>query len=224
MLEINIKRELADFQLNITFKANNDILVLFGPSGCGKTTTLRCIAGLDKPHQGSIRLNGRALFSSELNIFIPPRDRGIGYMFQDYALFPHMNVQKNILYGVKKHKAKTKDMFAELTSLLKIQSLLSRSITHLSGGEKQRVALARALMTEPKLLLLDEPLSALDSETRLTLQDELKAMQKIWRIPFILVTHDKLEAMRMGDQILFLDKGQEIAPPLSWHKRIQESI
>lgn len=216
MLELSIKRKLADFQLDIAFKANNDILVLFGPSGCGKTTTLRCIAGLDKPHHGLIRLNGRTLFSSETNVFKPPRDRGIGYMFQDYALFPHMNVQKNILYGVKKHTAKTQDMFAELTALLKIHPLLTRGIAHLSGGEKQRVALARALMAEPKLLLLDEPLSALDSETRLTLQDELKAMQKIWRIPFILVTHDKAEAIKMGDQILFLDKGREITPPDNW--------
>ncbi len=216
MLELSITRQLADFQLDISLKANNDILVLFGPSGCGKTTTLRCIAGLDKPHQGLIRLHGHTLFCSETNVFIPPRDRNIGYMFQDYALFPHMNVQKNILYGVKKQTVKTRDMFAELTSLLKIHPLLTRGIARLSGGEKQRVALARALMAEPKLLLLDEPLSALDSETRLTLQDELKAMQRLWQIPFILVTHDRTEALKMGDQILFLDKGREITPPDNW--------
>lgn len=212
MLEVAIKRKLPDFQLDIEFTVDNDILVLFGASGCGKTTTLRCIAGLDKPHSGYIRLNGQTFFSSEPKVFVPPRDRGIGYMFQDYALFPHMNVQKNILYGVKRHVKKTQEIFDELIVLLKIRSLLSRSIPQLSGGEKQRVALARALMAEPKLLLLDEPLSALDSETRLELQDELIAMQKLWKIPFILVTHDKEEAKKMANQIIFLDKGRKVDP------------
>lgn len=216
MLEIAIKRSLPDFRLDIAFAANNDILILFGASGCGKTTTLRCIAGLDRPNAGYIRLNGQTFFDGDAKIFVPPRDRGIGYMFQDYALFPHMNVRKNILYGVKNHVAKTGDMFAELVALLKIGSLLSRNIRQLSGGEKQRIALARALMAEPKLLLLDEPLSALDSETRGELQDELKAMQKLWKIPFILVTHDKDEAKKMGHKIIFLDKGRQAAAPQNW--------
>lgn len=210
MLEVAIKRSLADFQLAIQFKVNNTILILFGASGCGKTTTLRCIAGLDKPHNGYIRLNGQTLFSSEPQAFVPPKDRGIGYMFQDYALFPHMNVQKNILYGVKNHAGKTQAMFEDLINLLKIRPLMARGIAQLSGGEKQRVALARALMTEPKLLLLDEPLSALDSETRRELQDELIVLQKLWQIPFILVTHDKEEAQKMGDQIIFLEQGRQI--------------
>lgn len=216
MLEVKIKQNLSDFQLDIEFTAQNEILVLFGASGCGKTTTLRCIAGLDKPHAGHIKFYGRTFYASESKVFVPPRERGIGYMFQDYALFPHMSVQKNILYGVKSHVAKTREMFAELTVLLKIPHLLSRGIAKLSGGEKQRVALARALMAEPKLLLLDEPLSALDSKTRLELQDELKDLQKIWQIPFILVTHDIEEAKKMGHRIIFLDQGRVIAPPHGW--------
>jgi molybdate transport system ATP-binding protein len=216
MLEVAIKQNLSDFQLDVEFVANNKILVLFGASGCGKTTTLRCIAGLDKPHSGYIRLNGQTFFSSESKIFVPPMNRGIGYMFQDYALFPHMSVQKNILYGVKNRDVKARGMFAELIALLKIPHLLDRGVSKLSGGEKQRVALARALMAEPKLLLLDEPLSALDSETREELQDELKAMQKLWKIPFILVTHDKEEAKKVGDKIIFLANGRETVSPCGW--------
>ena len=147
-----------------------------------------------------------------------PRVRNIGYMFQDYALFPHMSVKKNIWYGVKKYSVHSEEIYRKLMGLLKIEHLEKRFIGQLSGGEKQRVALARALMAEPKLLLLDEPLSSLDNETRLEVQAELKKMQELWNIPFILVTHDADEARAMGDQIVFIDKGRQVAPPLSWGK------
>ena len=216
MLAVEIKKELPDFTLELQFTVENNILVLFGPSGCGKTTTLRSIAGLVKPDQGSIIHNGAVLFCSESNTNLLPRQRQVGYMFQDYALFPHMNVRKNIWYGVKQQTDKANELYEKLLSLLKIEQLIGRFVGQLSGGEKQRVALARALMAEPAILLLDEPMSSLDRETRLELQAELKNMQQIWQIPFILVTHNLEEATTLGDQLLFLEKGRQIAQPANW--------
>jgi molybdate transport system ATP-binding protein len=137
-------------------------------------------------------------------------------MFQDYALFPHMNVQRNIWYGVKRHTADTDEIYRKLLALLKIEQLTGRSVERLSGGEKQRVALARALMAEPQLLLLDEPLSSLDKNARGELQAELKNLHALWDIPFILVTHDPDEAKALADQIIFLDQGRQVPPPPSW--------
>lgn len=213
MLAVDIKKRLADFTLEVKFTVERNVLVLFGPSGSGKTTVLRSIAGLVRPDEGSIVYDGRVFFSAAGNTFVPPRERSIGYMFQEYALFPHMNVKRNIWYGVKKHNQAADEMYGRLMELLKIEHLAGRYIGQLSGGEKQRVALARALMAEPKILLLDEPLSSLDSATRLELQAELKRMQEIWNIPFILVTHDPDEAKALGHQILYLDKGRQAAPP-----------
>ena len=181
---------------------NHEVLVLFGPSGSGKTTVLRCIAGLIRPDAGRIVLGGRVFFDSAMRVFLPPKDRGIGYVFQEYALFPHMSVEKNILYGVKKSGEESQTLFFDLIDVLNISYLLRRRPGQISGGEKQRVALARALMAEPKLLLLDEPLSALDRSIRLELQDLLLELKRRWKIPFILVTHDMEEAERMGDRIL----------------------
>lgn len=210
MLKVTIKKILPDFDLEMDFEVKNNITVLFGPSGCGKTTTLRCIAGLERPDAGKIMLDDQSFFSSMEKIFVPPRERGVGYMFQDYALFPHMSVESNILYGVKKKDNTSQELYRELIDLLKIEPLIHRGIKQLSGGEKQRVALARALMANPKILLLDEPLSALDSETRLELQDELKNMQSIWGIPFIMVTHDREEAEKLSDQTIYMNKGKRI--------------
>lgn len=210
MFQICIQKQLPDFLLHIEFSINREILVLFGPSGCGKTTTLRCIAGLAKPDMGKICLDNRTFYDSKNAIFVPPRERNVGYMFQEYALFPHLNVKKNIWYGVKQGGEQADNMYQRLTKLLKIEQLEKRPIGQLSGGEKQRVALARALMAEPKILLLDEPLSALDQATRAELQLELKHLQKMWDIPFVLVTHDFAEAQNMGDQILFIHQGQQV--------------
>ena len=211
MLSVDIRCDLPDFSLDLQFRVERDILVLFGPSGCGKTTTLRSIAGLVKPDAGRIVLDGKVFFDVAAGIFAPPRERQIGYMFQDFALFPHMNVQKNIWYGVKQHGEAAQEMYEKLLGLLKIEHLGTRRVGQLSGGEKQRVALARALMAEPKLLLLDEPLSSLDKKTRLELQAELMEMQKLWKIPFVLVTHDPEEAETMGGQVLFLEQGRQVA-------------
>lgn len=216
MLRVDIKKKLADFTLEIQFAVENNILVLFGPSGSGKTTILRSIAGLIKPDEGKIIYQDRPFFCSETKTFIPPQHRCVGYMFQEYALFPHMNVKKNIWYGVKEQEQKANELYEKLMGLLKIEHLASRFIDRLSGGERQRVALARALMARPNILLLDEPLSALDKDTRDELQAELRKMQEIWSIPFILVTHDLDEARVLGDQILFIEKGRQVSRPLAW--------
>jgi molybdate transport system ATP-binding protein len=210
MLTIKIQKQLPDFLLKIRFSVTNNAVVLFGPSGCGKTTILRCIAGLTKPESGHIHLNGQTLYDSESKICLPPRNRGIGFVFQEYALFPHMSVQKNILYGVKRADEPSRIFYNELLMLLKIENLIHRYPVELSGGEKQRVALARALMAGPRILLMDEPLSALDNEIRHELQNELLRMKKYLKIPFILVTHDMEEARKLGDQIIFINKGRPI--------------
>ncbi|MDU4960570.1 MAG: ATP-binding cassette domain-containing protein [Sporomusaceae bacterium] len=211
MLVVDIQKQLADFRLDIRFSLGNHILVLFGASGAGKTTLLRTIAGLVKPDQGLIRHHGRLFFSSDDRFFLPPRARRIGYMFQEYALFPHMDVRENIWYGAPKADLQARVLYERLIELLRIGQLADRPVTRLSGGEKQRVALARALMTGPELLLLDEPLSALDETTRGELQTELKRIQALWKIPFILVTHDPVEAKRLGDKFLVIEKGREAA-------------
>jgi len=218
MLTVAIKKKLSDFTLDISFTVPNKTLVLFGPSGCGKTTTLRCIAGLLKPDEGSIISNETVFYSSKTATHLPPQKRNVSYMFQDFALFPHMSVKHNIWYGIKNHNNQSKELYEKLINLLNIEHLPQRSINQLSGGEKQRVAMARALMAEPQILLLDEPLSALDAQSRYELQGELKKLQEIWRIPFLLVTHSPEEAQSLGSEVIFIDQGHQVPdPPLSWN-------
>lgn len=207
MLVANIEAQLDYFDLKVEIAVDKEILVLLGPSGCGKTTALKCIAGLTVPKSGFVRLNGRTLFSSIDMINIPTRLRKIGFVFQDYALFPHMTVEQNVRYGltVNRKASGNKALTSQMLDMMKITHLKNRFPRHLSGGEKQRVALARALINKPELLLLDEPLSALDADTRLELQTELKVIQSRWNIPCILVTHDSEEAERMGSNKAHLE-------------------
>ena len=178
---------MQDTPQNISFSIENNILILFGPSGCGKTTLLRCIAGLIPMEEGEISLGNKCFYSTKADICIPPQNRKIGFVFQDYALFPHYNVRQNILYGVRPKNKEVQQRLLDLLTLLKIEHLIDRAPLTLSGGEKQRVALARALITQPDILILDEPLSALDNNTRKELQEELKKLHSLWNIPFILI-------------------------------------
>jgi molybdate transport system ATP-binding protein len=211
VFKANFKKTLPCFELDVNISLNQGILVLVGHSGAGKTTILQCIAGLQTPSSGEINIHGKTVFSSVLGTDIPIRNRRVGYVFQDYALFPHMTVENNVLYGKpKKRSHLSHDLtVSKVLEMLKIGHLRNRFPNQLSGGEKQRVALARALMTEPELMLLDEPLSALDTDTRNILQKELLKLQTLWQIPFILVTHDLQEAEMLGDQILEIDRGKQ---------------
>ena len=211
MLKPHFKKKLPTFELEVNISLSQGILVLVGPSGAGKTTILQCVAGLQTPSWGEININDKLVFSSEQGADIPIRKRRIGYLFQDYALVPHMTVEKNVMYGRPQKGSSPNKVLtvSNVLEMLKIEHLINRYPNQISGGEKQRVALARALMTEPELLLLDEPLSALDPDTRSTLQQELLKLQATWQIPFILVTHDAQEAEMLGDQIIKLDQGRQ---------------
>ncbi|WP_079529069.1 ATP-binding cassette domain-containing protein [Halobacillus hunanensis] len=202
MLSLTIKKKLPHFTLNASFQAGNETVVMYGPSGSGKTTILNCIAGLTHPNEGEIKLNNRFLFHTNRNP-LPVQKRKIGYLFQDYALFPHMTVYKNISYG-----ATDDQLVNKLLEVVGIKHLTSKYPRQISGGEKQRVALARALATEPDLLLLDEPFSSLDQETKNQCYQELLRLRKLWEIPIILVTHDWEEAKKLADRILPIESGE----------------
>lgn len=211
MIKARFGKKLPSFELQIDIALNNGILAIVGPSGAGKTTLLQCIVGLQKPSWGEIQIGGRLIFSSEQGTNLPTRNRRIGYVFQDYALFPHMTVEKNVIYGMSKENNTLNKILSvsSILTMLKIDHLRKRYPGEISGGEKQRVALARALMTSPELLLLDEPLSALDQDTRSTLQQELLKIQSQWQIPIILVTHNIQEAELLGDQIIRITSGKQ---------------
>ncbi|MFC7319951.1 ATP-binding cassette domain-containing protein [Halobacillus campisalis] len=202
MLFVSIQKKLSHFQLQAAFQIKSETVILFGPSGSGKTTILNCIAGLTDPDTGEISLDDTILFKSKKNK-LPIQKRQVGYVFQDYALFPHMTVRKNIEYG-----AYDSLVTQQLLNLLRIHHLADKYPRQISGGEKQRVALARALATKPGVLLLDEPFSSLDEETKNECYHHLNRLKKEWKIPILLVTHDKQEAKKLGDRILSIREGK----------------
>ncbi|HSF31815.1 MAG TPA: ABC transporter ATP-binding protein [Candidatus Tectomicrobia bacterium] len=184
------------------------VTVLFGPSGSGKTTVLRCLAGLERPEAGWIRSGTDTWFDAAQKVFLPPQRRGIGYLFQEYALFPHMTVSQNIAYGLTDRSESARHRrITEMLRLVQLEGLEDRYPGQLSGGQRQRVALARALARRPRLLLLDEPLSALDAGIRAQLRVELRQLLVELGIPVVLVTHDRVEAMTLGDHVVVLDQG-----------------
>lgn len=199
MLEVQIYKKLAEFDLDVFFQVNDNILGLMGASGSGKSMTLKCIAGIETPDQGRIVLNDRVLFDSEKKINVPIQKRNVGYMFQSYALFPNMNVYENISVGLRARKVKDVDIVAQkVMKQFQISELASRYSKQLSGGQRQRVALARLMAYEPDVLLLDEPFSALDEDLKEDLLRELKSELQISK-PVIFVSHNKEEVNELCD-------------------------
>src|SRR5690625_3275081 len=202
MLIVQIKKQLSHYMLDVRFNVGNEIAVLFGPSGSGKTTILNSIAGLSKINDGQIILNGKKLNENGKSL-IPIQKRRIGYLFQDYALFPHKTVWENIAYGMK-----GEEFTRKLIDELKMDHLLEHYPHEISGGEKQRTALIRALATEPELLLLDEPFSAVDEETKKNSYQQLLRIQKQWHIPIIIVTHNVYEVEMLANKVFFIKNGK----------------
>ena len=198
--------------------AENEFFALLGPSGCGKTTLLRSIAGFERPDSGAILLGGQDLLG------LPPNRRPVNLMVQSYALFPHMTVERNVAYGLEREglpRAEVRRRVGEVLDTVGLTALVSRRPKQLSGGQRQRVALARAIVKRPRLLLLDEPLSALDRKVRGDMQLELKRLQHEVGITFVVVTHDQDEAISMADRIAVMAQGrvQQIATPLDLYRR-----
>lgn len=209
MLDIDIEKRLKDFHLRVAFGVGDELVALFGPSGAGKSLTLHCIAGLLRPDRGRIAINGQAVFDSAQGLHMPPQKRHVGYVFQNYALFPHLSVEDNIAYGLhylrlEERRAKT----AEMVRVMRLKGLEKRRPAELSGGQQQRVALARALVTDPAVLLLDEPFSALDSIIRGRLWAELPHLLRPLGRTIILVTHNLEEAYTLSDKIVIYDAGR----------------
>jgi len=187
----------------------NHVTVLFGPSGAGKTTILRSLVGLERPNTGRIRFGEEVWFDAEASVMLPPQKRSIGYVFQDYALFPHLTVSQNIAFGLKEGtRGERARKLETILQLVQLDGLGDRKPKELSGGQQQRVALARALVRAPRLLLLDEPMSSLDLPTRNHVRGEFAKLLRDLRIPTVLVTHDWTEALSLGDQLVVMVAGR----------------
>jgi ABC-type sulfate/molybdate transport systems ATPase subunit len=211
-LRVEIAKRLPEFELDVTLAAESAPVAILGPSGAGKSMLLRCIAGIERPDRGRITLGERVLFDSERHIQIPARTRRIGMLFQGDSLFPHRTVAENVSFGL--HALPPAERAARAANWIArthIQGLEHRTPRELSGGEHQRVALARALATEPDALLLDEPLTALDTHLRSRVEAQLQDTFSTFRRPLLLVTHNIEEAYRLGDKLLLLDRGRVIA-------------
>jgi len=201
------KRVISNLSLEVK---KNELLGILGPSGCGKTTLLRLIAGFEVPDRGEIRIDGDCVYSSSNGIFVPPEKRNIGMVFQDLALWPHMTVREHIDFVLGSRNIKSKEKIEEILELVDLKSLSESYPEQLSGGEKQRVAIARALAQEPRVLLLDEPLSNLDQILRKDFKDEITKLRKKFGITTIYVTHNYLELIDIADKIAIMRKGRII--------------
>jgi molybdate transport system ATP-binding protein len=212
-VSIRVQKAMGpEFRLDVAFSATPGITILFGPSGAGKTTLLNCVAGLTTPDQGSISLAQRVLFDSEKGINVPTSKRQIGYVFQTLALFPHLTVGGNVRYGLSSRRGRKSEGHAEkILESLHIGHLAQRKPNEISGGERQRVALARALITDPRVLLLDEPLAALDAATKSKIVEDLHTWNEQHGIPILYVTHSREEVFALGERVVLLDRGGIIA-------------
>lgn len=218
MIDLAMRMSVADrhrrFRLEADIRTDAPFAVLYGPSGSGKTLTLQAIAGLLRPETGHLRVDGRVWFDAAQDINLPPPDRGVGYLFQDYALFPHLSVRENIAFGVtdwrrRRVPAEVQALIERLVERMGLHSLLDSRPATLSGGQRQRVALARALACEPQLLLLDEPFASLNPMLRQSMRDELQSLCRQWRVPVLLITHDIEDVVSLADVVFFYEPTAE---------------
>lgn len=211
-LSVRLEARVPDFALDVAFETSAGITALFGPSGAGKTLTLRHVAGLERAARGRVSLGDRVLFDAGADLHVRPRDRRIGLVFQEYALFPHLSVTGNVGYGLTgRSRTERIRRVEELLELVGLPGHGARVPSSLSGGERQRVALARALAPEPELLLLDEPFAALDFRIRAGLRDALAEIQRQTHVPMVLVTHALEDVRALSDGLVLLDRGRVIA-------------
>jgi molybdate transport system ATP-binding protein len=212
MLEIDVRKRLRDYELEVELRvAEGEILMLVGDNGCGKTTLLNLVAGLLDPDAGRIALNGRALYDSDFKINIPSEARNVGYVFQSYALFPHMSVYDNVAFGLRTRHlphSEIESMVKDHLQTAGLWEIRKAKAANISGGQKQRVALARALIIDPGLLLLDEPLSALDVRKQAAMRRDLRENIHACGVPCIIVTHDLRDVACIGDRACLLEKGK----------------
>ena len=209
-LTVNIKRKLGEFKLDIQFQSESKRIGILGASGCGKSMTLKSIAGIETPDTGKIQIGDAVLFDSEKKINLKPQKRNVGYLFQNYALFPTMTVAKNIATGLKGSKEEKQKRVQEMIEKFQLQGLENRLPGQLSGGQQQRVALARIMAYEPDVIMLDEPFSALDVFLKDRLQQELKEMLDDYKGIVIMVSHSRDEIYRFSDELLIMDKGSVV--------------
>lgn len=203
----NLRVPLAEFALELDLELNARCSVVFGPSGSGKTTLLDCIAGWRQPERGRIRLGEHPVFDAATGLNLPSRQRTVGYVPQDLALFPHLTVRNNLRYGLPAHPGEP-DRWDRVGSVLELEPLLERRVPTLSGGERQRVALGRALLSEPRLLLLDEPLANLDTPRKQRILENLARVHEAFAVPILWVTHDRSETLGFADHMVVLDRGR----------------
>lgn len=221
-----ISLPLASFVLEVDVEIRNRVVAIFGPSGAGKTSLLDLIAGLRRPQSAFIRFGDQVLTDTSRGVRVPARQRGIGYVPQDLALFPHLSVRQNLLYGRKPTDAADHLFSLEhIMNVLEIQSLTARGVLDLSGGEKQRVALARALLTSPRLLLLDEPLASLDTGLKAKILPYLARVRDEFKLPMLYVTHNPAEVSALCDEVLVMNRGRIIsrspASETAWLKQAE---
>jgi molybdate transport system ATP-binding protein len=199
------------FLLDLNVEVLPGITILFGPSGAGKSTLLDCIAGLTQPDAGRIAIDSEVVFDSEKQVNVPPQRRQIAYVFQSLALFPHMTVEANVGYGLLDAPRQARGRVAEILQMFRVETLRARKPREISGGEKQRVALARSLVTLPRVLLLDEPLSGLDAELKASIIDDLRAWNAARKIPILYVTHSREEVDALGERVIALEHGKIVS-------------
>lgn len=217
MIDIDLRLTLHDasrrFDLAVAFQSDAPVLALYGHSGAGKSLTLQAIAGLLRPQRGHVHINGRTLFDAGKGIDLPASERRVGYLFQDYALFPHLSVRDNVGFGLttwwrRRPSIQDARRIDELLAVFGLEGLAQARPAALSGGQRQRVALARALACEPAILLLDEPFAALNPQLRHSLRQELATVRERWRIPMLLITHDVEDVLALADRACVLEQGQ----------------